>query len=165
MNRKQPERQRGSAAHLSSPPRQLTAGAPVLDSDLLPEGARHGSQLAGVAVGAVVAAADRIVHRLAQLLAFAHGLLVLHDAGGSKRALHAQARAGRAEICNREGGGVGQAGQESRAFKRGAKQLFCYAGAPNRQEDAQSPLCKPSNCADTTAGICPPPPIIGTIQI
>lgn len=70
----------------------------MFDVDLFPEGARHGLQLARVAVGEVVAAADWIVDALAHLLAFANGLLVLHHAGGPELAHDAQAGAGLAKI-------------------------------------------------------------------
>lgn len=77
----------------------LTAGPLVFHFDLPLEDAGHGVELAGVAVGAVVAAAHGVVAALAHLLALAHGLLVLHHARGPKSALHAQARAGCAQVC------------------------------------------------------------------
>lgn len=80
----------------------LTAGPLVLHPDLPPEDAGHGVELAGVAVGAVVAAADGVVAALAHLLALAHGLPVLHHARGPESALHAHAGAGGAQVCRGE---------------------------------------------------------------
>ena len=67
--------------------------------DLSLEDTGHGVELAGVAIGAVVGAAHGVVAALAHLLALAHSLLVLHHARGPKGALHAQARAWRAQVC------------------------------------------------------------------
>lgn len=76
----------------------------MFHADLLPEGACHGVQLARVAVGEVVAAADRIVDALAHLLTLANGLLVLHHTGGPELALDAQTGARLAKICIRRAG-------------------------------------------------------------
>lgn len=86
----------------------LTAGPLVLHPDLSLEDAGHGVELAGVAIGAVVAAADGVIAALAHLLAFAHGLPVLHHAGGPKSTLHAQAGAGSTQVCR---GGIGNGWQ------------------------------------------------------
>lgn len=133
----------------------LTAGPLVLHPDLSLEDAGHGVELAGVAVGAVVAAADGVIAALAHLLALAHGLPVLHHAGGPKSALHAQAGAGSTQVCR---GGIGNGWQGEPAACR-ASPGTVHSEACWRLQPA-SP--KPWQCTELLALHQPLPPSIAS---